>query len=99
MIAGYIYSKYALVFVKICALTACVYFQAFGFRRELKEVEDCGKRPPKIIEGANFNECLWDCDWRHNPFYSPETVLPFRPSDQKTLVSTLMVPKDLSCLR
>ena len=66
-------------------------------------MDDCGKRPD-IADELRNNECLWDCEWRENPFYIDGNSFMFldeAPSDTfiTTVITTPKVPKDLSCIR
>ena len=74
--------------------------------KELRDVEDCGKRP-KREDNFIFNECLWDCKWRDNPLYQDGDSAIIGDGDNKLhigdyiiqIISTPKVPEDLSCLR
>jgi len=76
--------------------------------KELRDFEDCGKRRVLEETDLSLNTCLWDCDWKHNPFYSTgvtdfsfDDVFPFengRIVTVKTLITLPRIPKDLTCL-
>ena len=75
-------------------------------RKELREFADCGKRRTLAKDEPKYSECLWDCTWRHNPFYkdNPDTDNFFEDTFNETtiitsFITTPRVPEDLSCLR
>ena len=75
--------------------------QVFSSRREeFREFEDCGKRR-KIDPSKEFlfNDCLWGCKWKHNPFYRHGNECFFDDGNITSLITTPRVPKDLACLR
>ena len=74
-----------------------------GKKRQLQDIEDCGKRP-NIPDERRNNECLWDCKWRENPFYIDGRSYMFidegpDATSIETLITTPKIPEDLSCIR
>merc|ERR1711874_660587 len=83
--------KLLLVFVSIFETQGL--FQFWRPKREMKELDNCGKRYVGKKSNKDKRDCLWDCEWIKNPLYSGDTQRDFIPLSQYSNLDAL--PEDV----